>query len=124
MDYRQHANPRDGVSQPVLSFAKARLPETFAPKDNYWLTFWEDTVVTTSTRTSLTVVSDKLKALSGISIYAMSRLRCTYIAGMWLEHLEKNLTWWSASDATASLPRVYVASSGIPWWTCSSFTAL
>ncbi|KAF7445031.1 hypothetical protein A1F96_06353 [Pyrenophora tritici-repentis] len=46
----------------------------------------------------------------------MSRMRCTYVAGIWREHLEKTLTWYPPIDSTGSRPKVYVA----PSWSWAS----
>ena len=87
----------------------------FRFEDDYWLNFWEDAVVLAYTQTSITVPSDKLIALSGIAKLVVSRLRCTYVAGMWREHLERTLMW-RVCDTTASRPKVYVA----PSWSWAS----
>ncbi|KAF2839465.1 HET-domain-containing protein, partial [Patellaria atrata CBS 101060] len=53
---------------------------------------WYDIVEKYQTR-SLTFITDKLPALSGLAGLLHKRYRCTYLAGLWREDLQVGLCW-------------------------------
>jgi hypothetical protein len=78
------------------------------------LSYWQ-VVVEKYTKCQLTVVSDRLIALSGIAQEVHHMLNTNYLAGMWHDHLSHMLLWKPVADDTAESPR-YIA----PSWSWAS----
>jgi hypothetical protein len=106
--------------QPGLDYkyymAKAAVqelePEELAACYNIW-----DRIVGSYVHTKTTESKDKLVAISGIANHLRSILKDTYIAGMWRQNLESQLTWHH-NDMTgrSSRPKDYRA----PTWSWAS----
>ena len=79
---------------------------------------WQNIVVVYS-KTSLTVATDKLIALSGIAT-SMLVLLGTHVAGLWRESLERQLSWAAITETDSSpcssIPSDYCA----PTWSWAS----
>src|SRR5208337_688542 len=75
-------------------------------------------VVTGFSTGNLTFPSDRLSSFSGVAKGVQSNLPGTYMAGMWKEHLPKNLFWYVAGSSAVFetetlVPTQYIA----PTWT-------
>jgi hypothetical protein len=67
-------------------------PNSTSPTTDDALEHWQ-TVIERYSTTELTNTEDKLIALSGFAKMKSQQLRCTYLAGMWKDHLASQLLW-------------------------------
>lgn len=77
-------------------------------------TSWQHMVMSYSRRT-LTNDSDKLMAIAGIAAFAEKTLEDVFLAGLWEQHLYRDLLWTSNCDAAAR-----ITSTHLPSWSWAS----
>lgn len=72
------------------------------------------------TSRKLTNPNDKLAAFAGITKMFQDETKYTPIAGLWKEHLLKDLLWTVYRSTYASIPKSEVTSIGAPSWSWAS----
>jgi hypothetical protein len=70
-------------------------------------------------RSSLTVETDKLSALSGTAKKIQSLINDEYVAGLWKRHIIHHLLWFALQPPPEKRPQSYLA----PSWSWASIDA-
>ncbi|KAN0110247.1 HET domain containing protein [Hyaloscypha variabilis] len=76
-------------------------------------------IISLYTQCGLSVETDRIIALSGIATVMKRSFNCRYLAGLWDDHLDRQLTWKNSSTADSaplSRPKAYIA----PSWSWAS----
>lgn len=85
--------------------------------DVTWQELWRELASQYSAR-QLTYASDALEAVSGLAKVWSERAKCTYLAGLWKDDLERGLLWKCVDDSATARPQgMYLAPT---WsWVCN-----
>jgi hypothetical protein len=100
--------------RPIEEIAYTDLSKYEEAKD--YLNWWYSVVVDNFTHRKLTVVTDALPATGGIAQQVQEGTGFTYLAGLWLEDIQRGLLWISCGQGQRN--DTYVA----PSWSWASMT--